>query len=130
METVQTLSRCGAVDLLILFPDAVDALRNEQLYFMQSESNLDRVFGSGSNWRDRITQVANASGQNRRELYTEIYLGQLKKLAGYSYFDKVSIRGPAGPLYRLVFATKHELGLKFWRESVKKDLTGQTSLFD
>ena len=49
--TVQKLSRHGPVDLLTLFPDGVDILRNaDHLYFDQPDSNLDLVLGDGSNW--------------------------------------------------------------------------------
>jgi hypothetical protein len=44
---------------------------------------------------------------------------------GYEHFADEVIRGPQGPLYRLIYATKHERGIDFWRKSVAKELTGQ-----
>ena len=62
-------------------------------------------------------------------MYVKIYRDQLERMAGYRFFDELVIRGPSGPLYRLVYASKSEVGLKFWVESVKKELGGQAKLF-
>ena len=128
--TVQKLSRHGPVDLLILFPDAVDILRNaDHYYFDQSDSKLDRVLGERSEWRKRKAELAGADPASIRRLFADIYKDQLRDLAGYDYFDDEVIYGPSGPLYRLVYATKHERGLEFWTESIKKELGGQRRLF-
>jgi three-Cys-motif partner protein len=128
--TVQKLSKHGPVDLLILFPDAVDILRNaDHYYFDQAESKLDRVLGIGSDWRKRKAEVEQVDAARLRRLYAEIYKDQLRNLASYEYFDDEVIQGPSGPLYRLVYATKHERGLDFWRKSIKKELGGQQRMF-
>lgn len=57
-KTVQRLAKHGATDLLILFPDAVDIMRNDKsVYFDQSESNLDLVLGPDSNWRQHVAAL-------------------------------------------------------------------------
>jgi hypothetical protein len=33
-------------------------------------------------------------------------------------------------LYRLMYASNNELGVKFWKEAMKEDSEGQRSLFD
>lgn len=129
-QTVQRLSKHGPVDLLILFPDAVDILRNvEHTYFDQPESNLDKVLGANSNWRERKEQLSTAEGTRVRQLFAEIYREQLQDQAGYRYFADEVIRGPSGPLYRLVYCTKHKQGLDFWYKSLQKDSRGQSRLF-
>ena len=129
-QTAMKLAQCGAVDLLILFPDAVDILRNaDHYYFDQEESKLDLVLGKDSDWRNRKAQLATSDGFKIRRLFAEIYKDQLRKHGGYSHFGEEVISGRSGPLYRLVYATKHELGLKFWNESIKKDQYGQKRLF-
>ena len=128
-ETVMKLATRGATDLLILFPDAVDILRNKSLYFDQEDSNLDRVLGSDSNWREKISQLGTNDGTRTRQLYSDIYKDQLRTHGGYEYFGEEVISGPSGPLYRLVYATKHETGLRFWNESIKKDSSGQKRWF-
>ena len=127
--TIEKLSKNGAVDLLILFPDGVDVLRNEMTYLDQLDSNLDRVLGPDSNWRGRRMSMQTAEPSDLRKLYVLIYREQLKRHLGYEFSDDVTISGPKGPLYRLVYATKSPLGLKFWLESCKKELSGQLDLF-
>ncbi|MEM1271578.1 MAG: three-Cys-motif partner protein TcmP [Bacteroidota bacterium] len=129
-ETVSKLSEHGPVDLLILFPDAIDILRNaEHYYFDRTDSNLDLVLGEGSDWRRKKAALTSNEGSVVRKLFLEIYKSQLERIAGYKYFDDLVIKGPSGPLYRLVFATKHQVALDFWNKSVKKELSGQQRLF-
>lgn len=129
-KTVQVLSSHGPVDLLILFPDAIDILRNmDHVYFDQPDSNLDRTLGEGSDWRKRKAQLQTASAKNLRELFSEIYKDQLRTHAGYTHFAHEVISGRSGPLYRLIYATKHARGLDFWDKSVAKELGGQTRFF-
>lgn len=129
-ETVRKLAGHGPVDLLVLFPDAIDILRNEKhLYFDQPESNLDQVLGEGANWREKVVNLESSDIAARRRLYAEIYKSQLESRASYSHFEEEVIRGPQGPLYRLIYATKHHRGADFWRKSVAKELSGQTRLF-
>ena len=128
-ETVQTLSRCGRVDLLILLPDAVDIMRNvDQLYFEQPDSNLDRVLGPDSNWREAKAKLESTEPSVERRLYASIYELQLRRHAGYKHFAEEVIQGPHGPLYRLIYATKHPRGIDFWDKSIKKEFGGQQRL--
>ena len=129
-ETVRKLAECGRVDLLILFPDAQDIIRNSDYYYLnQPDSKLDRYLGPKSEWRQRKAAVQSPSPTALRKLFAEIYKDQLQKHAGYSNFGEEVIFGPAGPLYRLIFATKHERGLDFWDKSVRKESGGQQRLF-
>ncbi|HVJ67697.1 MAG TPA: three-Cys-motif partner protein TcmP [Caulifigura sp.] len=128
-QTVTTLSTRGAVDLLILFPDAVDILRNAtHLYWDDPESRLDRVLGPGSNWRERRKELGSSDAAAHRKLFSQIYREQLAAHAGYAFFDELIIRGPHGPLYRLIYACKKQIGLDFWLASVSRKLNGQRHL--
>ena len=126
-ETIRILTTGGRVDLLILFADAVDAIRNEKLYRKQAESRLDLVLGPGSNWRAKLDEVLNPDGTRKRKVLAELYKEQLGKL-GYIRFGEKTMASGKGPLYRLVFASKHERGLEFWEKVVKKDPDGQLDL--
>lgn len=129
-KTVIKLANRGATDLLVLFPDAVDILRNDKaLYFDLPDSNLDLVLGPDSKWREKISALDSTDGSRRRRLYSDIYKDQLRNHCGYKHFEEEVISGRTGPLYRLVYATKHETGQDFWRKSVKKDSRGQGRLF-
>lgn len=129
-KTVQRLSKHGPVDLLILFPDAVDILRNDRAYYFDlPKSNLDQVLGPDSNWRKRLEALDIEDGKTKRKLYAQIYKDQLQSLAGYDYFAELEISGNSGPLYRLVYATKHPQGIEFWNKSILKEFDGQKRLF-
>ncbi len=125
METVRKLSQCGAVDLLILFPDAVDVVRNLEAYFRSENSRLDVVLGAGSCWKDRFQALGNAGGREIRDLFEQIYISQLTKVARYTHFGSKVINGDKGPLYKLVYASKDERGLDFWNKSIEKELRRQ-----
>ena len=123
-ETVRTLSRLGNVDLLILLADAMDAVRNLRTY-MEPGSKMDRFLGPDSLWRERLSGLTGAVLRARlRGLYEE----QLQRL-GYGHFAQKTISGERGPLYKLVFASKHKLGLRFWEEAARKYRSGEQDLF-
>lgn len=129
-DTIQSLVSGRRVDLLILFPDAMDIARNVvEKYLPDPQSKLDRFLGEGTNWRDAWRELGNVQGEKAREFFAKIYIRQLKTRLGYAAFDQKVMRSARGPIYRLIYACKHERGLKFWNEVVKKDVGGQTSLF-
>ncbi len=130
-ETVKKLAGRGATDLLILFPDAVDIIRNDKAYyFEQPESNLDLVLGKDSDWRNKIAALESTDASRRRKLYADIYKSQLENHCGYRFFEEEVITDASHrPLYRLIYATKHETGQQFWVKSVQKDSRGQGRLF-
>ena len=125
IDTIKTLAETGRVDLLILFPDAVDVIRNVESYIPKLDSNLDQVLGPDSNWREEWRAIGGAEGSKARRLFATLYKRQLEKHAQYTVFGEEVIKGKNGPLYRLVFASKHERGLEFWDKITKKELGGQ-----
>ena len=130
-ESVAKLASYGRVDLLILFADRMDIIRNERLYLDQDESNLDRFMGAGSNWREERESVVLSDSSSISKFYVTCYKRQLAKL-GYIHSDDIPIRDRARNqlLYRLVYATIHPRGLDFWKKSLKRELSGQRGLFD
>lgn len=128
-ETVERLASIGQVDLLILFADAYDALRNLESLLDGSDDRLDRMLGPGSNWKDEVRKLPNWEGNTLREYFSKKYIEQLKGRLGYAAADTKIIKGPKGPLYRLVYVSKHERGLDFWRKVDHRDRFGQAQLF-
>jgi three-Cys-motif partner protein len=126
--TIETLTRSRRVDLLILFADSYDVARNVFTYASQVESKLDRVLGPDSDWRHELRQLSNPTRENIRVLFSEIYQRQLRIHLGYKYFEQRTMRWRHLPLYRLIFAARHELALKFWKEAIKEDPGGQMGL--
>lgn len=104
-------------DLIILFPDRVDALRNWGFYEKDRDSNLDRFLGEGVDWRHALQEAPN---DKLPEVLRSLYQGQLRTL-GYAYFESERILARRKPLYLLLFCTKHDAGLEIWNNvSLKK----------
>jgi three-Cys-motif partner protein len=126
--TISALSRAGQVDLLVLFADAYDIVRNVDRYEEEFGSKLDRILGQTSNWREQWQALSNRSGANVRQLFAKIYCEQLRKL-GYCQFGEKQIESRRGPMYRLIYASKHAKGLEFWNKVLTRDRKGQGGLF-
>jgi three-Cys-motif partner protein len=128
-ETIQALAARGRVDLLILFADYMDIVRNVDRYEKQVDSNLDRMMGPESIWRDEWKGLFNRSRENICKLFAKEYCRQLQRILGYKVFAEEVMKSANGPLYRLIFASKHERGLEFWNKITKKSADGQLGLF-
>jgi three-Cys-motif partner protein len=110
-ETLKTLS-CVRADLIIFFPDHLDALRNwEQNYFDNPNSNLDRCLGTGADWRTRISETPR---EQLAEVLRELYVNQIQTL-GYTNFEYERITMGNHPLYVLIFCSRSDLAVKLWR---------------
>jgi len=128
-ETIRKLARARPLDLLILFADRMDLERNVQAtYYPQPNGKLDLFLGPSSNWRTKWDQLVNRDNGRIRQMFAELYLEQLAAL-GYQHAKTRIINGDHGPLYRLVYASKHELGLKFWKIAESEDLGGERKLW-
>jgi three-Cys-motif partner protein len=111
-DTLRILSDKRA-DLIIFFPDHLDALRNwEHHYLDNPDSNLDRCLGKGANWRSFLMKAA---PQNRVEVLRQLYEKQLREILGYSFFEYERIKMKGHFLYRLIFCSRHEIAAKLWR---------------
>jgi three-Cys-motif partner protein len=129
-RTIETLASRGRVDLLVLFADAYDIVRNLDRYVQQPDSPLDLALGAASNWREKLQQLPNRSRLNLRKLFAEIYRDQLRKL-GYIQFGERNFHSYSKrlPLYRVIYASKHERGLEFWEKVTSKEADQQGQLF-
>lgn len=128
-DTILQMTQRRAVDLLILFADDMDLIRNvEKYYYPNIDSKLDRFLGTKSNWREKWDQLQTRDAAHLRELFTDIYLSQLRQI-DYNESKTLGIPRNSRPLYRLVFASKNPLGLKFWHIAESMDLFGNRSLF-
>ena len=122
------------IDLVITFPEGMDIKRNIARYLKQSHSILDDYFGA-EEWRKIFTKdVRNLSQLS--SAFIEKYLIDYyrKKLVEIGYKEiksgeEILIKSSQKklPLYYLLFASKHPLGHKFWKEIRKISPTGQIS---
>lgn len=128
-ETIRTLAIDQQMDLLVLFSDRFDLGRNVHKYYYPAEeqSKLDRFLGA-DNWKVELEQLGNQAGDRVRALFAGIYLERLR-LLGYSHSDSWPLDGPQGPVFRLVYASKHELGLKYCQIAQRRDFEGNRGLF-
>lgn len=127
-ETVRQLTNGRAVDLLVLFADAYDIVRNVDFYESQESSRLDQLLGTTA-WRDRWREYNSRTSVSICDFFASEFEKQLSAQLNYTAFRRKRINGPRGALYTLIFASKHELGGKFWDNVTKKDVQGQMEMF-
>jgi three-Cys-motif partner protein len=128
-DTIAHLAACGQVDLLILFADRMDLVRNVDRYVAEQHSVLDRMMGPSSVWRELSGKQLNRSAENICKLFADEYRAQLAKRLGYRAFGEKIMTSANGPLYRIIFASKNERGLEFWDKVTRRDRDGQTEMF-
>src|SRR5690606_3631311 len=89
LQTIQRLTGNRSVDLLILFPDAMDISRNVERYYLPNpQSKLDDFLVPGSGWRDEWKALGNVEGERAREFFAKVYIKQLQKHLGYKQFGQ------------------------------------------
>lgn len=129
--TVEALGRMRLMDLIVhysegglnrLMPKCVDSA---------DENAVDRFFG-GRQWRQIYKQPR--GGVPLRRSLLDLYKDGLTKLG---YKDVRSVDEPLirneqtrAPLYRLLFASKHERGNEFWQAVTRRDVYGQPHLLE
>jgi len=129
-ETIAALAEQSRADLVVLFADAYDINRNaERVYRDDPNSKLDQVLGPSADWRKKLDALRNPTGFNKRRLFADIYKSQLRRHLGYTQFGDKTVDDRGRPLYKLIYASKHKLGLKFWLEATKKEASGQRRWF-
>ena len=134
-NTVAKLASIKRMDLIIYYPD-MGLARNLGLMARTSgETKLDRFFG-GYEWREIFLEWQGKRGLYRRLI--ELYKSKLTELGYTDVFrgdedlgDEPLIRSHFrnAPLYRLIFASKDNLGYKLWRDIIRRDVYGQRRLF-
>jgi len=124
-ETLRKLSDIRA-DLIVFFPDHIDALRNQEMHYLQdSNSNLDRCLGPGADWRT----VRDVTPTDRlAEALRNLYVDQIRSL-GYCEFEYQRIYMKGHPLYILIFCSRSTVAAKLWRGISIKESDNQRRLF-
>jgi three-Cys-motif partner protein len=125
-ETLRILTANRQIDVAILLADGMDIVRNVDVYEKQAESNIDRFFGPDSDWRTEWRNLPNQNPENTCQLFGNIYKKQLEKLGFAEPNDKV-FKSRSKAIYRIIYASKHPLGAKFWDAISKIDRGGQTT---
>jgi three-Cys-motif partner protein len=123
-ETLRKLSDIRA-DLIIFFPDHIDALRNWEMHYLRdSNSNLDRCLGAGADWRARLGATPT---ERHAEALRSLYVDQIRSL-GYCEFEYQRINMKGHPLYVLIFCSRSNVAAKLWRRISDKESNNQRRL--
>lgn len=124
-RTAQCLASIRS-DLIVLLADRMDVMRNWETYYRDNpESRLDSFLGDPG-WREGFL---NKPSEALVTEFRERYIGRLRTL-GYEHFDSEPVQNSQGvSIYRLLFATRNPVGLKFWRQASLIDEQGQRGLF-
>jgi three-Cys-motif partner protein len=127
-NTIAILGNVPRMDLIIHYPQM--GLSREMPNSVQNPgpTRVDSFFG-GPEWRE-IYQKPQTQKFLHRSLM-DLYEGKLKSLGYQEIIENEplmrNIRRKA-PLYRLIFASKHPLGNKFWEQITNRDVYGQAKL--
>jgi three-Cys-motif partner protein len=134
--TVARLASVQRMDLIINYPQGGLNRFIRQAYASDGQTVIDLFFG-GREWRkyyeDWLTKRA---GTSLHRLLINYYKGKLRDLGYKQVFagsdaveDEPLMRNTkSAPLYRLLFASKHDRGYEFWLKVIRRDVYGRTRL--
>jgi three-Cys-motif partner protein len=135
--TVAKLGSLQRCDLLIHYSQQGFSRYIRKAFETETETRIDRFFGTSA-WRDifaRWCQAPQKRGLHREliDFYKErlLSLGYKEDKPPLEKLNEPLIRNKKRntPLYRLIFASKHPLGQKFWEKIMSRDVYGQTQMF-
>jgi three-Cys-motif partner protein len=133
-STVATLATVQRLDLIVHYPQTGLNRSMPAASRQQATTQVDRFFGGGE-WR----QVYEAHCRGEESFLHRHLMDHYKaKLSSLGYretrrddevgLEPAMLNEKGVPLYRLLFASKHPLGVGFWRKITRKDPHGQRNL--
>lgn len=129
-ETIKKLSSLSEkTDLIINEAIFTDFNRNSIIPFNITDSKVEKKWESALGTPDFFkSEVYKELAKNNdrmgiRKLFRDRYMEQLNSL-GYTYLDERDV----SHFYYLIFASRNELGIKFWQQACLKDGSGQSEL--
>lgn len=135
-KTVEKLAKIRKMDLIIHYSQSGLTRNFENYVNANDETILDRFFG-GPEWR-RIYQkyhLKEPSSVHKhlidyyKSKLVDLGYAEVKDVEDYETTEPVMRNTKQAPLYRLLFASKHERGHDFWKEVIKRDASGQAELW-
>jgi three-Cys-motif partner protein len=137
-STLAKLASIKRMDLIIYYPQMGFSRYLNEAYLTRGSNAVDKFFG-GDEWRKIYEEVKRKGkkGLDRRLIdlyksklnilgYTEVFRGN--EGVGEEPLIRNQLRNT--PLYRLLFASKNQLGHEFWRKIIRRDVHGQIQLFN
>lgn len=134
-SSLEKLADNRNMDLLINFPIEMAIKRNVDRLIKKRWSRLDEFLGDDK-WREEYKRRRLKNDRWVSKFFLDYYQEKLLKL-DYCFDEKkhrflqggVLIKNQGGvPLYYLFFASKHPMGLYFWKEAIKFGPSGQKRL--
>jgi three-Cys-motif partner protein len=134
-KTVVALASIRFIDLIIHYPQGGLNRTMSQFCNSPEETPADLFFGN-SEWREIYKKCQNKEEGFLHRQLLDLYKENLQRL-GYVTVrrddetgDEPLVRNSKNaPLYRLLFASKHQLGNEFWQKVTRRDVYGQSRLF-
>lgn len=126
---IESLNSFGRIDFIINEAIYTDYNRNATIPYRFRDSvperKWERALGiPGFFQKQEYKEAAERNDpEEMRMLFHNAYLSQFKKL-GYSHHNEKKIAW----FYYLLYLSKSDLGLKFWKDACKKDFDGQIDL--
>lgn len=122
-DSVEDLVAGRKVDILFTFMYDLGIKRNIGNLLDHTDTKIDRFLPPGLDWREYHLKCGMKPSETAKAML-EHYTVSLYKL-GYKKIsteqDLIRVKNRRGRyLYSLLFASKHDLGIKFWREDIKK----------
>lgn len=132
-NTVEQLAKVKRMDLIIHYSQQGIKRMADRAFESPKEWNIDRFFGD-QEWRKIYAACKDDATGIHRPLI-DYYKSKLIKL-GYSevkddeevWSEPLMKNSKNAPLYRLLFASKSPLGVKFWKDVTKISANGQMPL--
>ena len=105
-----------AMDVLLLFPDEIDLGRGLPYYLRPGGgTKLDRYFPPRTDWRGVARASAHPASALRR-LYEE----RMETLLGFKIGHTKTVSMGNRALYRLIFASRKQLGIDIWNDICRR----------
>lgn len=114
-----------AMDVLALFPTAMDLGRNFTYYrnFENAGRKLDDYMGC--EWRDLVDANPKHAEHDLRVRYEE----QMRRLLDFKIGHPKAVGFTRVPLYHLIFGSKNDLGMNLWNKVNRRDAFEQDELW-
>lgn len=129
-KTVTILGNIKKMDLIIYYPQMGLSREMPKEFQNPNLTKIDSYFG-GRQWREIYKKYQSGQIQYLHRSLLDLYKENLKSL-GYVTIeeDEPLLRNTRrkAPLYRLIFASKNQLGNKFWKQVTNRDVFGQAKL--
>ncbi len=120
-KTIEILGEQTRSDLIINFSTS-GIIRNIRLFESANETAIDHFFGTRE-WRQRYENLPSRESTMVRRNLLDFYAERLNNLSYLSTpksGEHIILNSKNRQLYSLIFASKHELGIQFWNEAIRK----------